>query len=144
MHNPNSVPDSQEFRGDDRKITCPIKPSVRQPELDPQVAAVLGAADGCPYTAVKVTEAVVLALRPLHDKTPPTFPPLKLIDQYLVTCGTALVDNLKAAPAAKPTDYDRILLLASLLEQTDLNDVLNHTDHATALLKHPQFQQLFK
>ena len=140
MHNPNLAPDSQEFRGDGFKITCPIKPSVKQAKLDPQVAAVLGAANGCPDTAAKVTEAILLTLRPLGT----TFPTLKLIDQYLILCGTALLDNLKAAPAVKLTDYDRILLLASLLEQTDTNDVLNHTDHATALLNHPQFQQLFK
>jgi hypothetical protein len=134
----------QEFRSDGFKISCPIEPSVKQPELDPQVAAVLEAANGCPHTAAKVTKAVLLALRPLRDKTPPTFPPLKLIDQYLVTCGAALVDNLKTAKATKPTDHDHILLLASLLEQTDTKDVLNHTDHATALLSHPQFQQLLK
>ena len=107
---------------------------------DGDVAAVLGAANGCPDTAVKVTEAILLTLRPLGT----AFPTLKLIDQYLVVCGTALLDNLKAAPTVKLTDYDRILLLASLLEQTDTNDVLNHTDHATALLNHPQFQQLLK
>ena len=140
MHNPNLVPDTQEFRGAGRKITCPVKPSVKQAKLDPQVAAVLGAANGCPDTAVKVTEAILLTLRPLGT----AFPTLKLIDQYLVVCGTALLDNLKAAPTVKLTDYDRILLLASLLEQTDTNDVLNHTDHATALLNHPQFQQLLK
>lgn len=130
----------QEFRGDGFRLICPIEPSTKQPELDPQVAAVLEAAEGCPYRASKITEAVVLALRPLANGTPSTFPPLKLLDQYLVTCGTALVDNLKTAPAAKPTDHNRILLLASLLEQTDTNDVLNYTDHATALLNHPQFQ----
>ena len=134
----------QEFRGDGFRLICPIEPSTKQPELDPQVAAVLEAAGGCPHTATRVTEAVVLALRPLRDKIPPTFPPLKLVDQYLVTCGTALVDNLKTATTAKPTDHDHILLLASLLEQTDTNDVLSHTEHATALLSHPQFQQLLK
>jgi hypothetical protein len=145
MHNPNLSLDTQEFRGDGFKITCPIEPSVKQPELDPQVAAVLEAADGCPYRASKITKAVVLALRPLDPNgIPPTFRALKLVDQYLVTCGTALIDSLKAAPAAKLTNHDHILLLASLLEQTDTNDVLSHTDHATALLNHPQFQQLLR
>jgi len=144
MHNPNLVPDTQEFYYRGRRITLPIKPSVKQPELDPQVAAVLGAADGCPYTALKVTEAVVLALRPLNENTSPTFPALALLDKYLITCGTALVDSLKAVSTTKPTDHDRILLLAGLLEETDTNDILSHTDHATALLNDPRFQQLLK
>ena len=136
--------DTQEFRRDGFRVTGPTKSPSNPLELDPQVAAVLEAAGGCPYRASKITEAVVLALRPLANGTPPTFSPLKLVDQYLVTCGTALVDNLKTAPAAKPIDHNHILLLASLLEQTDTNDVLNSTDHATALLNHPQFQQLLK
>jgi hypothetical protein len=115
MHNPNLSLDTQEFRGDGFKITCPIEPFIKQPELDPQVAAeldpqvaaeldpqvaaVLEAADGCPYRAGKITKAVVLALRPLDPNgIPPTFPLLKLIDSYLDTCSKALLNNLKAAP----------------------------------------------
>lgn len=98
MNNPNLSLGIQEFRGDGCRVVCPTKSSFNQPELDPQVAAVLEAANGCTYTAVKVAKALILALRPLDSSgTPPTFPPLKLIDSYLATCSTALLNNLKAA-----------------------------------------------